>query len=306
MKHLGKTDLLVSPVALGAASFGSGLGEDESIAILDAYADGGGNFIDTANVYGRWGKTGENESERLLAKWVHQRHRDVIIATKGGHRLPHAPTTMRLGRQDIACDIESSLRTLGTDRIDLYYLHRDDTSREIGEIVEMMESFVREGKIRYYGASNYSAERLKAAELYCAEHGYRGFSAVSNQYSIAENNPGMNTNPDPTLVITDKAEWEYHTDSQMPLVAFEGTARGYFSKLAQGKELPAAVARAYDNDNSRKTLESLKVYAEENKCSVQTAAIVFCAQAPFQLIPLTSAKNTEQCVDIVRAIELLK
>ncbi len=308
MKLLGKTDLSVSPVALGAASFGSGLDEEQSFSVLDAYVSGGGNFIDTANAYGLWGKNHRNESEIVLSKWLKQRKHDVLIATKGGHRLPGTDHyEMRLSRSDIESDIDMSLATLGTRHIDLYYLHRDDTRREIGEIIETMESFVRMGKIRYYGASNYSAERLSAAEAYAAEHGYRGFSAVSNQYSAATVNRGvgMNTNPDPTLVITGEDEWKYHTESQMPLVAFEGTARGYFSKLASGAELPQNVARAYDNEESRRTLREIVRFAEENNCSVQTGAIVFCAKAPFQLIPITSAKNVAQCADIVRAIELL-
>ncbi len=308
MKYLGKTDLLVSPVALGADIFGSGLDDKQSFSILDAYVSGGGNFIDSANAYGLWGKTKRNESEIFLSKWLKLGQKDVLIATKGGHRLPGTDHyEMRLGRADIASDLDKSLATLGVEHIDLYYLHRDDTRREIGEIIETMESFVRAGKIRYYGASNYTAERLKAAEIYAAEHGYQGFSAVSNQYSAAnvDRTPGMNTNPDPTLVITGEDEWRYHTESQTPLVAFESTARGYFSKLAKGIELRPNVARAYDNEESRRTLSKMIYFAEENNCSVQTAAIVFCARAPFQLIPLTSAKNTEQCKDIIRAIELL-
>jgi aryl-alcohol dehydrogenase-like predicted oxidoreductase len=145
MKRLGKTDLRISPVALGSASFGAAIGEADAFSILDAYVAAGGNLIDTARIYAG------GESEAVLGRWLKRaRPQNVIVATKGAHCALGTPTVMRLSREEIESDLDTSLRVMGVDHIDFYWLHRDDPAREIGEIIETMEILVRAGKIRYY------------------------------------------------------------------------------------------------------------------------------------------------------------
>lgn len=306
MRYLGRTDLLVSALGLGASHFGTAIPAAEAFALLDAFCAAGGNLIDTANVYGRFTPGCENESERVLGAWLRSRgRRDVIIATKGGHYAPGHREVARLDRRDIEADLHESLCTLGLDCLPLYWLHRDDPTREIGEIIEMMEELVLAGKIRYYGASNYTAARLRAAAAYAKAHGYTGFSAVSNQHSPATLNRGRNTNPDPTLVVTGEAEWAYHVESGMPLIPFEATARGYFAKLAAGESLSPSLAAAYDNEKSRRTLAAILALAEEKQCAPQAATLVYTARAPFQVIPLTSARDLTQLVAVTHALQIL-
>ena len=304
MTFLGNTDLLVSPIGLGADHFGTRIAEKDAFYLIDAFLDGGGNLLDTANVYGRFSPGCANESERVLGSWRRAGGRGALIATKGGHYTPGHPTEMRLSRAEIEQDLEDSLRTLGLDCIDFYWLHRDDPTREIGEIIETMEGLVRAGKIRYYGASNYTAERLAAADAYAAAHGYTGFSAVSNLYSAAVRSPESIS--DPTLVATRAAELAYHAASGKPLIPYEATARGFFAKLAAGMPLSPALSLAYGSEKNRAAYARVTALAKEHACSVQTAALLAARQQPFQVIPLTGVRDRVQLLDVLAALRLTK
>lgn len=301
MVRLGKTELFVSEIGLGADHFGTAVSEQEATRILDAYLAAGGNFIDTANIYGKWVAGAGNASERFLGKW-RKTHPEAIIATKGGHYTFDAPDRMRLSRQEIEVDLDESLLTLGVDTIDLYYLHRDDTEREIGEILDTMEDFVKAGKIRYYGASNYTAKRLFEADAYAEKKGIVGFSAVSNRYSALCENPLPFG--DPTLVSVGREELLFHCHSGLPLVPYQATARGYFTKLVEGR-LSDGLIKQYQNEKNEALYRELCAFCEENACSLQTATLVRTATAPFQIVPLTSVRAAEQVRDIEDAMRLL-
>lgn len=295
--------LTVSNISLGADHFGGWMQDATAERILDAYVDFGGNFIDTANLYGRWMPHGENTSEQFLGRWMRSRKKPLVIATKGGHHDLHAPSRKRLGEADVRYDLESSLAALGTDAIDFYWLHRDDTDRPIGAILEMLEGFVREGKIRHYGASNYTAARLREAAEYAKAHGLQGFSAVSNQHSVARANPGANTNPDPTLVVTGEEELAFHRESGTPLIPFQATARGYFSKLAAKQPIPPELTAAYGSEENRARYRELSEEARSLGCSMQTMALVALTRENFPVIPITSVQSVEQLEDVFRAME---
>ena len=298
MKQLGKTELSVSEVALGAASFGASISEAEAFSILDAFVAAGGNFIDTARLYAG------GESERVIGKWQKRGGR-AVIATKGAHYDPKTPTVMRLGADEIRADLEERLRTLCVDYIDFYFLHRDDPRRPAGEILETMEAFVREGKIRYYGASNYTAARLREAAQYAERHGITGFSAVSNQHSFARVNPGQNTNPDPTITVTGKEELAFHKESKIPLVPFQATARGYFAKKAVGAEITPSLSAAYDSEQNDRRLGQLLAFARDRDCSVQTASLVLMTKEEFPVFPITAVRELPHMKDVARALQLL-
>lgn len=302
MVQLGKTALMVSRIGLGADHFGTAIDDDTATRILDAYLDVGGNLIDTANIYGKWVEGAGNASERFLGKWLKARKPDVIIATKGGHYTFDAPQRMRLSKEEIEKDLDESLMTLSLDCLDFYWLHRDDPKRKIGEIIDTMEGFVRAGKIRYYGASNFTASRLREAEEYAMAHGFSGFSAVSNRYSALTEN--ALTLGDPTLVVTREDELIYHEESKLPLIPYQATARGYFCKKAENR-LSEGLKAQYQNPYNDALYEKARLFAMEKECSLQTATLVMTAQAPFQVIPLTSVKFPEQTIDIARAMALL-
>ena len=142
------TDLELSNVCLGTANFGEKLTKEQAYEVLDTYVAAGGNFIDSANVYCKWIEELGNCSEQYLGSWLGDRkaYNKIVIATKGGHYDFKAPEISRVREETIRADLEESLQTLGVDHIDFYWLHRDDESVDITEIVDIMETLVKEGK----------------------------------------------------------------------------------------------------------------------------------------------------------------
>ncbi|MBQ7365174.1 MAG: aldo/keto reductase [Clostridia bacterium] len=303
MVTLGKTSLSVSEIGLGADHFGTAVSDADAAYFLDAFVDAGGNLIDTANIYGKWVPGAGNASERFLGKWLKKTKKSVIIATKGAHYHLHTPQKMRLSYDEIVSDLDESLLTLGLDHIDLYWLHRDDPTREIGEIIETMEDLVARGKIRYYGASNYTAERLFEAERYARAKSLIGFSAVSNRFSPIRENPLPQG--DATLVVSREKELRFHRETGCPMIPYQATARGYFSKLQEGS-VSASLAAQYDNPENRLLYERLLAFSQDNACSMQTAVLYAGATQDIQTIPLTSVRKREHMRDITDALALLR
>ncbi|MDD3243783.1 MAG: aldo/keto reductase, partial [Eubacteriales bacterium] len=174
---LGASGLAVSRVCLGTAGYGAAIPQAAALAQLDTYRELGGNFLDTARCYNDWIPGERHRSEKTLGKWMKARNcrGEMVLSTKGGHppfENMHAP---RLAPQELDADLEGSLRDLQTDYIDLYFLHRDDERRSVGDILEHLERKVREGKILHYGCSNWRLPRVLEAAAYAAAHGLQGF-----------------------------------------------------------------------------------------------------------------------------------
>lgn len=307
-RKIKDTDLTLSAVCLGGGNFGTAQDESADFALLDAFVRGGGNFIDTANVYCRWIPGKGNCSEQLLGKWLKARgaYKDVVIATKGAHyRIDDENKTSRVNRKEIREDLEDSLRALGLDTIDFYWLHRDDPSLPVEEIVEMMEEFVREGRIRYYGFSNYKAARAARAKAYAAEKGWTGPAAVSNQWSMASVNPGRNLNQDPTLVLFDEEEYRWHTESGVPSIPFSSSALGFFEKLDRAGGDPALLApamhAAFWNEENLQKYETLCRLRKETGYSLQTLSLAWLIAQPFTVIPVCGARDCGQLGSALQA-----
>lgn len=168
-------ELEVSVVGLGCNNFGRRIGEDETRAVVDAAIEAGVTLFDTADIYG------EGASEELLGRALGARRDDVVVATKFGMEMPEgsggSPAWVRR-----AC--EDSLRRLGTDRIDLYQLHRPDPQVPIEETLGALDELVREGKVREIGHSNLDGEQVQRAEQLAAERGYAPFVSAQNHWSV--------------------------------------------------------------------------------------------------------------------------
>ena len=141
--------------------FGWTIDEQRSFAVLDAYVQAGGNFIDTADSYGRRGSGGVGESERIIGRWIAARgnREQLVIATKVGM----SPELPGLSEQTIKAGAAASLERLGVDRIDLYYAHQDDPRTPLEETLRTLDQFIRAGQIRYYGLSNFTGWQLTKA-----------------------------------------------------------------------------------------------------------------------------------------------
>ena len=151
------TDLSASILCLGTADFGSAVDDSRSRAILDRYIDQGGNVIDTAAAYAAWLPGGNHCSEKFLGSWLRERRRatQLIISTKGGHPRFESTHIPRMSRKEVEGDLDSSLRRLGVDSIDIYWLHRDDPHRPVEEFLMVKDLFHHATNERVY-------ERIKS------------------------------------------------------------------------------------------------------------------------------------------------
>ena len=315
---LAGTSLKISPICLGSAGFGDSTPEAEACKILDTFRDAGGNFVDTANVYGKWLEEGKNCSEEILGRWLKSRNacHDMVIATKGGHYRFDAPQTSRVYERAVREDVEESLRTLGLDCIDLYWLHRDNEAVPVEEIMGMMETLTAEGKLRYYGASNFKLMRMKAATAVARAQGMRGFCAVSNRWSLASVNPAAEAAADPTLVATTDAFYQWHRASGMPLIPYSASGSGFFEKLYQAcpevrggmllsspeaLRLPENMKKAYLNERNLKIYEDLLRLREKYHASLYTLSMACLMNQAFPVVPVSSVRNTEQLAGFLRA-----
>ena len=182
MKRIKDTELNVSMFCLGGQEWGSRDDKMTSYAMLDQYIAFGGNFLDTANNYALWNGHG-GESETLLGDWFKDRgnRSDVVLATKMGGRAKDAP--MSSAPEHIRRECERSLKRLRTDYIDLYYFHCDDRTVPLEDQLGTMQELIKEGKIRYIGASNFKAWRLAEAAVISEFKNYCSFSAVQQRYT---------------------------------------------------------------------------------------------------------------------------
>ncbi|MBQ8611538.1 MAG: aldo/keto reductase [Oscillospiraceae bacterium] len=310
MKTIPGTDLSVSALCFGTCPVSLTLEDSALFPLLDRFADAGGNFLDTANVYGKWSPWFDNLSEQRIGRWLATRadRAGIVIATKGAHYDIRDPErTPRVTKQDVEADIDESLRTLGLDCIPFYWLHRDDPARPIEEVVDICEQLRRAGKLRWYGASNFTAARLEAARQYAAAAGIPGFSAVSNQWSLAEvTDLAHNNNPDPTLVLMGPEEYAFHAASGTACIPYQATARGWFAKAAAGTPIDPGVTRAFDTPANRATLAKLVEKAAATGHSVQALALSELAAQPFPVIPVSSASNDAQMDTLLEAMQLLE
>ncbi len=166
MRTLGRTDLKITRIAMGTMTFGGQTPDEEAIRMIDRCLDFGINFFDTANVYN------QGRSEIILGKALSGRRHDVNLATKVGNRMGEDPEDQGLTRAAMRKSIDASLRRLGTDYVDLYYLHQPDWDTRIEDTLAAMEELVREGKVRYPAVSNYASWQIVQMLWHCENHGY--------------------------------------------------------------------------------------------------------------------------------------
>ena len=187
MRKLGRTGMKVAALCLGGNTFGWTTDQKASEAVLDAYMEAGGNFIDTADIYSRWapGNTG-GESEIALGLWMTARknRHAVVMASKVMGPMGDGPNDSGLSRQHIMEGVEASLRRLQTDYLDLYQAHWDDRDTPLEETLRAFDDLVRQGKVRYLGASNYVAWRLTRALWESDKRDFARYESLQPKYNL--------------------------------------------------------------------------------------------------------------------------
>ncbi|MFA7324731.1 MAG: aldo/keto reductase [Candidatus Nanopelagicales bacterium] len=290
MAKLASTPLDVFPLCLGGNVFGWTADEEASFAILDAYAAAGGNFIDTADAYNGWlpGHEG-GESEAIIGKWMKSRgNRDqMIIATKVGS----LETRKGLSAANIQAAVEDSLRRLQTDRIDLYFSHRDDPETPQLETLTAYDTLVRAGKVRCIGASNFSAERLQEALDISAANNLVAYSVLQNEYNLIK-----------------RSEYEggirdVVARAGMAHVPYFGLASGFLTgKYRPDVEVESQRARGMRrllDDRGLAVLAALDAVAANHDVSVSSVALAWLLAQPTISAPIASARTVEQLSDLL-------
>jgi aryl-alcohol dehydrogenase-like predicted oxidoreductase len=178
LRPLGRTGVRVSELCLGAMTFGREADEPTSQAILDRFLDAGGNFVDTADVYS------DGVSEEITGRALGTKRDAVVLATKVRFPTGPGPNDVGSSRRHIRLGVEASLRRLNTEWIDLYQLHCWDARTPLEETISTLDDLVREGKVRYVGASNFAAWHLATALGIAELHGWEPFVSLQPEYSL--------------------------------------------------------------------------------------------------------------------------
>ncbi|MFP4323110.1 MAG: aldo/keto reductase, partial [Anaerolineales bacterium] len=180
-RYMGRTGLKVSELCLGTMTFGRELDEKDSHAMLDRFAEAGGDFIDTADVYTR------GVSEEITGRWLkNQKREDFIIATKVRFAMGDGHNEVGLSRKHILEGVEQSLRRLNTDYIDLYQVHAWDPGTPLEETLRTLDSLVTAGKVRYIGVSNFKGWQLQKAMDISHQMGLEAFACLQPLYNLLD------------------------------------------------------------------------------------------------------------------------
>jgi aryl-alcohol dehydrogenase-like predicted oxidoreductase len=289
------TELDVFPLSLGGNVFGWTANEEQSFAVLDAYAAAGGNFIDTADMYSCWapGNSG-GESETIIGRWMKKRgnRSKMVIATKVGK----LPGLLGLSTKTIQRAAEGSLERLQTDHIDLYYAHEDDRATPLIESLAAFNGLVRSGKVRYIAASNYNAPRLAEALRACRREGFAQYVALQPHYNLMEREK-YEGELEETVAAEGLASLPYFSLASGFLTGKYRNGNKVDSKRAEG-------AGAYMNDKGRKVLAALDQIAGTRKEAVATIALAWLAAQPTVVAPIASARTPEQLPPLLRAADV--
>ncbi len=292
---LPKTELSVHPLCLGGNVFGWSADESESFAVLDAYVEAGGNFIDTADVYSEWkpGNTG-GESERIIGKWMKARgnRSQMVIATK----VAKLSTRPGLSAANIRAAAEDSLSRLQTDYIDLYYAHEDDTKIPLTQTLEAFNALVVDGKVRYIAASNYSAARLREAIHISQTYNWASYVALQNHYNLLERKE-FESDVAPAL-----------SSMGISALPYFGLARGFLSgKYAAGAKIDSVRADGvseYQNERGYAAVARLEELAKAHNAPVSAIALAWLRAQSVVSTPIASARTVDQLKEIVRVVNL--
>ncbi|WP_112467711.1 aldo/keto reductase [Streptomyces triticisoli] len=296
LRTLGSSDLKVFPLALGGNVFGWTADQEQSFAVLDAYAAAGGNFVDTADSYSAWieGNQG-GESETIIGKWVKARgnRSDVVIATK----VSQHPDFPGLSAANIKAAADASLKRLGTDCIDLYYTHFDKPEVPVEEIIGALDELVKAGKVRHIAASNISAERLTASLDFSEREGLARYVALQPHYN---------------LVSRDTYEGELQSVAEragLAAVPYFALASGFLTgKYRPGTTVDSAraprAATHLDTERGRKVLAALDEVARAHDAEVATVALAWLAAQPTVVAPIASARTVRQLPALLGVAEL--
>lgn len=297
-RKLGSTGFEIEPLVFGGNVFGWTVDQLTSFALLDGFVAAGFNMIDTADVYSVWAPGNKGgESETIIGKWLKQRGRrdDVIIATKVGWEL--SPTHKGLTKAYILSEVETSLKRLQTDYIDLYQSHIDDPRTPIEETLEAHARLVQQGKVRAIGASNFGAVRLEEALNASKQQNYPRYQTLQPLYNLS-----------------DRKQFESEME---PLCMKEGLGVITYFSLASGfltgkyrseKDLNGKArsgeVKKHITPRGLKILTALDAVAARYGSTQGQIALAWLLARPSVTAPIASATNLNQLAEMIAATEI--
>lgn len=297
-RKLGNSGLEVSPLCLGGNVFGWTADETTSLQVLDAFLDGGFDFIDTADVYSKWAPGNKGgESETIIGKWFQRsgKREKVTLATKVGSEM--SPTQKGLSRKYILRAVEDSLARLQTDYIDLYQSHIDDAQTPLDETLGAFAELIKQGKVRAIGASNYSAARLSEALRASEQHQLPRYETLQPLYNLY-----------------DRGDYEGGLErvcetNHLGVIPYFSLASGFLTgKYRSEADLKdrsrAQMVKKYLNDRGERILHALDQVAKEYNSTPAKISLAWLLARPSITAPIASATSTKQLQDLLAATSL--
>ncbi len=300
-RKLGRTGLKVSPLCLGTMQFGWTADEAVSFTVLDTYVEAGGNFVDTADVYTRWSEGNPGGvSEQIIGRWMKARgnRESIVLATKVRGAMGAGANDQGLSRRHIVGAVEASLRRLQTDYIDLYQAHFDDEDTPPDETMSAFDDLVHQGKVRYVGASNYSAWRLTRALWESDKHRLVRYESLQPHYNLAH-----------------REEFERELEplcreQHLAVIPYSPLGGGFLSgKYRLGQPLPESartdrIVKSYLNERGMRVLAALDVAASQHEATVAQVALAWLLARPSITAPIVGANTPDQLRELLPATEI--
>lgn len=290
----------VSAICLGTAYFGSRDSEELAREELDDYYGCGGRFLNTAHEYGG------GASERVIGRWLRDRKNrtEMVITTKGGEDIAR-PFARAMRRWELLEDADESLVNLGIDCIDFFLLHIDDPAVPVSEILDTLHDLQQIGKIKHYGCSNWSVERMEEADAYADAHGIERFVMHEIEWNLARRNT---VNREMNIKWLDETYIEYHERTKMPVGAYSPMAVGIFSKFASCGSFATCTPgqrKAYDTACNRRMGEKLMALSRQTGYSIVELQIGYLCSQPqaFADFPIIGCSKRSQLQESLRGID---
>ena len=311
MKQFAWQGRQISKIALGSTNFGEPMSIRESWRVMDYAREQGINFFDTARIYGYWYQEGGRNGycEKMIGDYMRSRgcRNEIYLVTKGAHPPFEDRSASRLTPACLREDLEGSLQDLGTDHIDLYFLHRDHPDMDLPAVMETLHDFVKEGKVLSLGASNWHYSRILEANAYAKKHGLTPFCASQVEWSMAKLADG--TAGDKTQVVLTPEEYEAYRKSGMLLMAYTSQAHGLFSKAqaAGGYEALAAAGKLgkYKDPANAHRIEAALTLCQRYGISPAALAVSYITSQTFPAVPILGCSRKEQMEDSLSAVDLV-
>ena len=299
-RKLGRTGVEVSELCLGTMQFGWTTDEATGFEVMDAFVEAGGNFIDTADIYSSWVDNNPGGvSEQIIGRWMGDRgnRQSIVLATKARGKMWEGPNGEGLSRAHIMRAVEDSLRRLDTDHIDLYQTHWYDRDTPIDETLRVLDDLVKQGKVRYIGASNYPAWRLMEA-LWSAEvNGSVRYDALQPHYNIANRDE------------FERELKEVCENYGVGVIPYSPLAGGFLTGKYDKDKVPESARaegakRKYFNEKGWRVLDAVREVAEEAETVPSAIALGWLLSQPVITSPIIGANSVEQLKDSLATVAL--